>query len=282
MSRDEADPRRRSDREPGAVPPGRWTAPLAAALALALVGCGLSGPEDSSSEIPLSISATASQRLVRASSGPAARTDLAAGPSAGPSRSITIAGSDGNTLVIDFVAFLVTNARLKPGGAEQCDGDSGCVVLRSSPRLLTVPLDGSTRSQIVKRVGRGLFDEISFRLVTAADSNDALLDSLPEFEGGSLMVRGCYNGEPFSVTRSPSGPVRIPISPGLVIDESTNATNLTLSTAVPSWFELPDGGVLDPREESGRLSTGLIEASTSAFPDRDGDGEPDRTGPGAR
>lgn len=255
--------------------------PLAAAIAVALAGCGLSGPEEAA-DVPLSVSVTTSQRLVRATSGPAAGSGALADADPETNRSITVSGADGDTLVIDFLAFLATNARLKPGAAQECDGESGCVDLRSSPRLITVPLDGDTRSQIVKRVERGLYDEISFRLVTADASQGSLLDSLPEFEGSSLMIRGRYDGESFVVTRSPTGRVRIPISPGLLIDEATNATNVTLSTAVPSWFELPDGGVLDPRAESGRLTRDLIEASTSAFPDRDGDGDPDRTGPGAR
>lgn len=259
---------------------------MAAGLAVVLAGCGLSGPDDGTREVPLSVSTTASQRLVRASVGPNAPSasldqDAAVGPEAGVSRSLTLGGTDGDTLVVDFVGFLVADALLKPSATDQCAGDTACVDLRSSARLVTIPLDGTVGPQIQKRVPIGLYDQVSFRLLTAADSNASLLDSLPEIEGNSVVVKGSFNGESFSATRALTGTVDISVTPGLEITESTNAANLTLAAAVSSWFQLSDGTVVDPRQESGQLSIDLLEASISAFPDRDGDGEPDSSGPAA-
>lgn len=266
-------------------PASRTALPLAVAagLAVVLAGCGLSGPDDGTPEVPLTVSTTASQRLVRASVGPNAPSASVeqdgVGPEAGVSRSLTLGGTDGDTLVVDFVAFLVADAVLKPGAADQCAGDTACVDLRSSARLVTIPLDGTARPQIRKRVPLGLYDRVSFRLLTAADSNASLLDSLPEIEGNSVVVKGSFNGESFSATRALTGTVDISVTPGLEITESTNAANLTLAAAVSSWYQLSDGTVVDPRQESGRLSTELLEASISAYPDQDGDGEPDGSGP---
>lgn len=281
-------PESTTDRDAGSDSDGPVSRPVlsvvvAAGLAVVLAGCGLSGPDDGTREVPLSVSTTASQRLARASVGPNAPSASLepdrVGPEAGVSRSLTLGGTDGDTLVVDFVAFLVADALLKPSATDQCGGDTACVDLRSSARLVTIPLDGTTRPQIQKRVPLGLYDQVSFRLLAAADSNAALLDSLPELEGNSLVVKGSFNGESFSATRALTGSLSISLTPGLEITESTNATNLTLAAAVSSWFQLSDGTVVDPRQESGQLSIELLEASISAFPDRDGDGEPDSSGP---
>lgn len=259
---------------------------LALGLAVLLAGCGLSGPEDEGQGVPMAVSTTSSRTLVQASrqgGGPSGVTaDAGVFSVPGASRAVTVGGSGGDTLVIDFVALLVDDGRLAPRTVEACGGDSACAHLQSRATGFTIPLDGETRPQLETRVGVGLYDRVSFRLITASASDSALLDSLPEFEGQSILVKGSFNDEPFTVTRDLTGTVEFTITPGLDITESTNATNLTLSTTVTSWYQLADGSVLDPRQATGRLTEELIEASTSAFPDQDGDGEPDRTGPGSQ
>lgn len=256
---------------------------VGAGLAVVLAGCGLSGPDDGTREVPLSVSTTASQQLTRASvssDSPSVSVQQdEIGAESGVSRSVTLVGTGGDTLVVDYVAFLVGDALLKPGDVDQCGGDTACVDLRSTARLVTVPLDGTARPQIQKRVPLGLYDQVSFRLLTAGDSNAALLDSLPELEGNSVVVKGTFNGQSFSATQALTGTVNITVTPGLEITQSTDAANLTLATAVSSWYQLSDGTVVDPRQESGQLSIELLEASTSGYPDRDGDGEPDSSGP---
>ena len=259
---------------------------LALGLAVLLAGCGLSGPEDEGQGVPMAVSTTSSRTLVQASrqgDGPSGVTaDAGVFSVPGASRSVTVGGSGGDTLVIDFVALLVDDGRMAPRTVEACGGDSACAQLQSRATGFTIPLDGETRPQLETRVGVGLYDRVTFRLITASASDSALLDSLPEFEGQSILVKGSFNDAPFTVTRDLTGTVEFTITPGLDITESTNATNLTLSTTVTSWYQLADGSVLDPRQTTGRLTEELIEASTSAFPDQDGDGEPDRTGPGSQ
>lgn len=261
--------------------------PLALILGLAalLAGCGLGGPDDDGRDVPVAVSTTSNQALAPTSRQGADPSGVSSDDGAsllpGPGRSVTVTGVDGDSLVIDLVALMVGDGRLKPGGAEQCDGDSTCAQLQSEATAFTVPLDGGTEAQIESRVGLGLYDEISFRLVTASASDTALPDTLSGLEGGSVLVQGSFNGEPFTVTRDVTGTVRFPLSPGLDITGSVNAANVTLSATVTAWYLLDDGTVLDPRQQSGRLTAGLVESSVSAYPDRDGDGEPDRAGPGS-
>lgn len=268
---------------------GRFGAALPSALVLGLsallAGCGLSGPEDDGGDVPVAVSTTTNRALAPTSRQGAdpygVDSDDGASFLAGPGRSVTVTGVDGDSLVVDAVALMVDDGRLKSGDAEQCGGDSTCVHLQSEAAAFTVPLDGDTDAQLEAPVGIGLYDEISFRLVTASASGAAPPDTLSELEGGSILVRGSFNGEPFTVTRDVTGTVRFPLSPGLDVTEAMNATNVTLSATVSAWYLLGDGTVLDPRQESGRLTTELIESTTSAYPDRDGDGEPDRAAPGS-
>lgn len=263
---------------------GAFPFALILGLAALLAGCGLGGPDDDSGDVPVAVSTTSNQALAPTSRQGADPTGVSSDDGAtflaGPGRSVTVTGVDGDSLVVDRVALMVADGRLKPGGAEQC-GDGTCVHLQSGAAAFTVPLDGDTEAQLETRVGLGLYDEISFRLATASASDTALPDTLSDLEGGSVLVQGSFNGESFTLTRDVTGTVRFTLSPGLDITGSMNAANVTLSASVAAWYLLGDGTVLDPRQQSGRLTTGLIESSISAFPDRDGDGEPDRAGPGS-
>lgn len=254
-------------------------------LAALLAGCGLSGPDDEDRDVPVAVSTTSNQALTPASRQGADSVGVSSDDGApfptGPGRSVTVTGVDGDSLVIDVVALMVHDGRLKPVDAEQCGGDTTCVPLQSEAGAFTIPLDGGTETQLETRVGLGLYDEISLRLVTASASDAGLPDTLSELEGASVLVRGSFNGEPFTVTRDVTGSVRFPLSPALEVTETTAGTNVTLAATVRAWYLLGDGTVLDPRQQSGRLTTGLIESSMSAYPDRDRDGEPDRSGPGS-
>lgn len=262
---------------------GRWTA-LVVALGVAALGCGDSGtgPEPA---VPLSISTALTQVVSPASVGPAEAPGVSAsvGASPGPRRTITAVDGAGDTLTVQAAMVLVENMQLHRRGSGDCGSGDACVATDVDRLLLELPTDTTQDVRSVGLVGQidaDVYDEVRYELGLVQASDTAAVDSFPELEGSSMLVKGSFNGTPFTFTSDLETSVAVTLSPVLDVTDSPTATNVTMSAPVPQWFIGPDNTFMDPTSPSNAeaISQAVAESFT-AFPDADADGEPDQSGP---
>lgn len=275
----------REDRERAGGRVAGALAATAVVIGLASAACdgGATGPAPA---VPTAVSTSASGVRVPTSRSPEPEeenavaalgaSDVDAGGAVSPSVSFT--GPDGNELTVDEGLFLVDRVRLVPKGVGEC-GSGECVVLAENAVLFEVPLSSELTRQLTAQIPADRYVGIEMRLhvTTAADS--VVVDSFPEMEGASALVRGTYNGQSFAWRSDAVGTVGIQLQPELDVADSPPAGNVTLRPVVSTWFRADDQSIMDPAGGQGTVAGPDILSAFTAFADIDGDGEPDRESP---
>jgi hypothetical protein len=208
--------------------------------------------------------------------------------SSAPGLHSVVTQSDGsNTLEFTRVALVMREIELELASGNGCDDmgetdtDDDCEEFEAGPLLMELPLDGSVSHVVSIEIPAGTYDEIEFDIHKAELPEDqAFLDQFPEFEGVSIRVEGTWNGESFLFLQDLDEEQEIELSTPLVIEDGSDANNLTLEMDIATWYLDEGGTLIDPRtaNESGE-NEGLVEdnikQSIEAFEDDDEDGEDD-------
>jgi len=255
--------------------------PLLAFLALTAAACGDSstGPE---SEVPLTVSATASGQFAPASAADAGTAGVDRSLRASPDVRAVVTSTDtaGNELTLERAMVVIGAALLRPEGTDSCGAGGSCPQVAAGPFLLEVPLDGSVNTVgPVGRVPPDVYDAARFQLRLAQASDGAVVDSFPELEGSSVLVQGSYNGSPFTFTFATESVVGLDLAPSLVVEERRAGVNVTIKAEVGEWFVTSEGVLMDPASAAGDVIAASVLQSLTAYPDLDSDGSPDGTTP---
>jgi hypothetical protein len=153
----------------------------------------------------------------------------------------------------------ITGVRLVIGQAALGNGDQfGCVDCEGdqedaspAPAVVTVPVDGSPVSVAAERVAAGQYSSVEIELVTPSA---ALLAATPGWTaGGTIEVRGRYNGVDFSLSLPIPGQFRETLSPAIDVPAGglPGPINVTITLPVASWFS-SNGTALDPSDAAAR------------------------------
>jgi hypothetical protein len=182
--------------------------------------------------------------------------------------------------------MVIREVELKRANDDDCDLLSGedhdaCEAFELGPMLLEVPLDGTVATISASDVPADVYDELEFDLHKPDDDSATDLQFLqqhPDFKGVSIRVEGTFDGQSFVFLQDLNEEREIDLIPPLVVQDDAGSLNLTLELDVGSWFQAPDGSLVDPRtankggENEDRVETN-IRTSIRAFSDHDRDGE---------
>ena len=144
--------------------------------------------------------------------------------------------------------------------------------------LLAPSLSGGTFTQLVAKyvVGPKSYYEMDINLQPVSASDVLLAPGLAPLEGRTFRITGTNaQNVPFTFESTMSAEL---IRPS-VYRLGTNHNNLDVNIAPNGWFELPDGGVLDPADPAAHQQIEEnVAASIDAYEDDNMDGEPDPLG----
>ena len=216
---------------------------------------GVDGPQNFS--LLFSVSAPAT-------STPASRALDLSGTAAVVGPPMVLEGSNG-TLTIDEIRLIVAEVELE-GEDDNCPAgaDDDCNEFEAPPRFLDLPLDGTPVEAMTGMIPAGVYDELEFEIEDIDDDEadddfgpefialrEAILAEFPEWpEDASAMVAGTFSSTAtgdvaFRVFIEAEIEVERDLSPPLVIDETTEAVDLTVDIQPERWFVGNDGTVLD-------------------------------------
>jgi hypothetical protein len=142
------------------------------------------------------------------------------------------------------------------------DSDQSDNVHLRGPFTVDLPLQGGTITPVSVNIPFGTYDEVKLRVTT-------------------VRLVGLYDGQPFDVVVPVRQKFELALNPPLVVDENTDALNITVRAVPTQWFQNIDGSLIDPR----RLATdkrllerfrARIRAALRAFKDQNRNGEDDR------
>ena len=156
----------------------------------------------------------------------------------------------------------------------------GCEKFEVGPVLITLPLDGTTSTQITIEIDPGSYTEIEFDIhkVSNDDPEDAAFRAAhPDLLDTSIRVQGTFNDVAFTYVTDLNEEQEFDLIPPLVIDENTASTNLTIVLDLATWFVDAQGNLIDPGSanrggDNENLVRDNIKASIEAFEDKDKDG----------
>lgn len=192
--------------------------------------------------------------------------------------------SDGaNVLEITKAEVVLREIELRRVEVVDCDvipEPDGCEKFEVGPVLITLPLDGTTSTQITIEIDPGSYTEIEFDIhkVSNDDPEDAAFRAAhPDLLGISIRVQGTFNDVAFTYVTDLNEEQEFDLIPPLVIDENTASTNLTIVLDLATWFVDAQGNLIDPDSankggDNENLVRDNIKASIEAFEDKDKDG----------
>lgn len=176
---------------------------------------------------------------------------------------ITLVGTNG-TLVIEDLRLIVSELELERAGVECADDldEEECEEFEGGPFLIDL-LSGSAQEIVTALVPAGSYTEFEFEVEGLSDDDDddsselqakesilaALRADYPLFpSGGSMVVHGTFDGEPFTVyfdaeievEREFATPFRVPEDGEIVVGLDPSA-----------WFQI-GSQVMDPRPLDGQ------------------------------
>lgn len=140
------------------------------------------------------------------------------------------------------------------------DGDA-CHEITVEAQLLSPPVDRG-QVQIVNSlpVDAGTYDRLEFDIHVATAQDQQIVGSNPQLVGGSVLVRGSYNGDSFAVTFDPSVSLSLGFASN-VQAEPGSTSRITLSADVAGWLRRDDGSLIDPTQvEEGSPTDEAIDA----------------------
>jgi hypothetical protein len=144
-------------------------------------------------------------------------------------------------------------------------------------------LNGEVEQLVAIEPDAGIYGEIEFEIHKVDDDDpedNSFRQAHPDMVGKSIRVQGFYNGQPFTYETDIDDDQEYDLVPPLVIDENTEAINVTLRIDLDAWFRDGSGNLVDPESankggENESLVNENIKQSFEAFEDDDRDGEDD-------
>jgi hypothetical protein len=253
---------------PAGRPSGARSAAMVLLAALSVAACdgglGVDGPVNAT--LAFRAAGTGGASVSPASIGPA---DSPALTSSGPSRAITMDGTNG-TLVLEEVYMIVSEVELD-GDCDVDDGDDGddglrCGDFEAGPRLVALPLDGAPVAAFEGMIAAGRYDELEFEVEDLEDDDDddwqeigalrdEILDLIPDWpRRASLYVAGTFqrDGEDpvaFRTFVDAEIEVELELDPPLVVgDDGVDEPLLVVDVRPDLWFRDGQGGFRDLTE----------------------------------
>lgn len=190
---------------------------------------------------------------------------------------------DEDTLVLSSVEVVLREIELKRLEVADCDVEpepEGCEEFEAGPVLVSLPLGTGADSAFALDIPPGTYTEIEFDVhkVSGDDEEDAAFRlAYPNFIDLSIRATGSFNGQPFVFESDLDVEQELDLSPALIIEDATTATNITIFVAVDSWFRDDLGGLIDPATANkGFDYEGIVKENIKntmeAFEDEDEDG----------
>lgn len=170
----------------------------------------------------------------------------------GPDANIILDDGE-NRLQIDQADIVLEQVEFRPQGGGECvdgssadDGDA-CFEVVVNPDVLPLPLQEGIVQAGDVAADSGSYDGLEFNVHVAESGDTNVLDQRPSMVGASVRVTGAFNGVAFEepVLLAPSGTVEL-TSPSPALVRPGEATAMTLTVDVASWFRNPDGSLIDP------------------------------------
>jgi hypothetical protein len=197
-----------------------------------------------------------------------------------------VSGTD--TIIFTEVQLVLRQIELKPVEVESCgesgtSGSDGCQKFEAGPVLVSLPLDGSVKSQFSLDVPPGMYQELEMEIhkVSKDDPEDAAFRTQhPDFIDISIRARGTYIGSTvhtFEFETDLDVEQELNFNPALTVQEGVS-TNITVRVGLDTWFTSVSGGLLDPDtgNKGGPNESVIVEnikKSIDAFEDDNRDGE---------
>jgi hypothetical protein len=188
-------------------------------------------------------------------------------------------------LVITKAQLVFSKSELERAGVT-CVGtveldDDSCPDMKMGPMLVTLPLDGTVKTELTVSIPAGSYDEYesdidAIKSETEGQGNDAaaFLAANPQFRGVSIRVEGTYNGTPFVYTTDVETGLKLAFTPALTVDGAAN--NLTVHVDIPSWFRNGTTSIDPVSANAGGANKQIVDdnikRSFKVFEDDDRDG----------
>ena len=189
-----------------------------------------------------------------------------------------------NTLIITSAEIVLREIELKRVEIEDCDSaseDDSCEEFETGPILLSLPLDGSTATEVTIPVEVGVYDELEFDIhkVSNDDPEDAeFRAAYPDMVGKSMRIQGTFNGTAFTYETDLDVEQEFDLVPALTIDDTVTETNVTVRLNLSMWFRDGTGALVNPElgNKGGQYESLIkenIKQNIEAFEDHDRDGD---------
>lgn len=258
---------------------------LVLGLALGVwVGCDSTGPTGGSTAgpSPVSLSFSAESGDVSGTTRTNAR---------GPGLRRAFSDPSGNSLELETVELILREIEFERAGSTgACASgeEDDCEELESGPILVSLPLDSDQPAVVVDTtLPPGQWEEAEFE-VHALDEDDpsdrSILDGTDFPPEASVRAQGTFTpaggtAQSFTFTSDLNEEREIEFEPPIDVRED-EATNVTFSVDVNTWFRQSDGTLVDPNQAGDDglfedLVEENIEASIEGFEDNDRDGKED-------
>jgi hypothetical protein len=184
--------------------------------------------------------------------------------------------SNGDTLVISEVKMYLDELELESDNEDSLD-------FELENALISIPVDGTPYRLTDRVVPAGIYKEFELKVERPDDSNPRPADTDFWDETGrySVVVKGTWNGQPFTYRSSQDLEIEIEFNPELVVDEN-NGYTIELNVDYGSWFTA-NGIAVDPSsalnrsgiESRMRNSFNVLSRDDDDDDDRDRDGDDD-------
>jgi hypothetical protein len=196
-----------------------------------------------------------------------------------------VAGSGGlivnGNVTVDRFQIVLRGLRLQEAPTDGGADAPGAEYFGPGPYLVDLAADGltgGTFTELVPKyiIGPKSYYEMDINLQPVSASDVELKPGLAPLQGRTFRITGSNaQGVPFTVESTMS---RELIRPA-VYRLGTNHNNLDVNIAPNRWFELPDGGTVDPADPAAHPQIEEnVAASIDAYEDDNMDGQPDPLG----
>ena len=181
-------------------------------------------------------------------------------------------------VTVDSFQIVLRNMRLQEAPTDGGADAPGAEYFGPGPYLvdlLAASLTGGAFTELISKfiVGPKSYYEMDINLQPVSASDVELAPALSPLQGRTFRITGLNaQGVPFTFESTMSKEL---IRPS-VYRLGTNHNNLDVNIAPNRWFELPDGGTLDPTDPAAHQQIEEnVAASIDAYEDDNMDGEPD-------
>ncbi len=191
-----------------------------------------------------------------------------------------VVGED--TLVLSSVEVVFREIELKRLEVADCDVEpepEGCEEFEAGPVLVSLPLSAGAEAAFALDIPPGTYTEIELDVHKVNDDAEdaAFRQAHPAFIDKSIRVTGTFNGQAFVFESDLDVEQELDLSPALVVEDASTATNITVFVNVDGWFRDNLGGLIDPATANkGFDNEGIVKENIKntmeAFEDEDEDG----------